>query len=170
MGKKKALVTGAGIGIGKGIAEELVRSGYDVAIHYNSTKDGAEKVANIGACSGVEAFTVQADLSDHNELVGMFETIRSKFDHLDLVVCNAGVTVSESFLKMDLEKFNFLNGVDWHGTFFTAQLAANNLLDTNTAGHIIIISSNQGHSVIPRGAAFGSVKAALSQFAKFISI
>lgn len=63
MEKKKALVTGAGTGIGQGIAAALGKAGYDVVVHYNASAAGAQETVRMVQAAGARAWAVQADLT-----------------------------------------------------------------------------------------------------------
>ena len=72
---KNALVTGAGTGIGRAIARVLAKAGYDVGLHCNASRDGAESAAAEIRTLGRHAEVFQADLSDLNAIGGMFEAM-----------------------------------------------------------------------------------------------
>jgi NAD(P)-dependent dehydrogenase (short-subunit alcohol dehydrogenase family) len=87
---KNILVTGASSGIGKAIAEQLANSGARVAIHYNKNKEAAEKLASqIGNNSAV----FKANLENKNECRQLFADVISSFNHIDVLVNNAGVSL-----------------------------------------------------------------------------
>ena len=80
MTRKIAMVTGAGRGIGKGIAIQLAKAGYDLAIHYSTTAEGAidtiEKVRALGA----RAELFHADIRDVEQIRAMFADFSEKFE------------------------------------------------------------------------------------------
>jgi glucose 1-dehydrogenase len=96
---KKALVTGAGMGIGQGIAVELARRGAEVAVHYAHTEPD-ETVARIERL-GAKAATVQGDLSEVSECEKTVEAAAEALGGLDTLVNNAGVTKALDFLDTD---------------------------------------------------------------------
>lgn len=97
---KNILVTGASRGIGKSIAEKLAEAGARVAIHYNTNKAEAEKLA-IQAGNGSAAF--QANLENKMECRKLFKEVLSSFGHLDVLVNNAGVSLSAPVKASDEE-------------------------------------------------------------------
>ena len=103
---RNALVTGAGTGIGRAIALELAKAGYDVALHCNGSRDGAESAAKEIRVLGRRAEVYQADLSDVAAIGGMFDAFKRDFDRLDLFVNNAGITLLAPFLEMTPEAFD----------------------------------------------------------------
>ena len=89
---RRALVTGAGMGIGQGIALELARQGAKVVVHYAHSEQGAlETVAEIRRNSG-EAIAVGGDLSQVHECERIVGEATQALGGLDILVNNAGVT------------------------------------------------------------------------------
>ena len=102
---KNALVTGAGRGIGKIIAIELAKHGYDVCISYcNSEETALDTKAQIEAL-GRRCVAVKADLSKLEEIPKLFEAYETAFGTIDLLVNNAGITKFKPFLEVDPEMF-----------------------------------------------------------------
>ena len=87
--KKRALVTGGGQGLGRAIAEELLRQGCDVAIHYRSSADGAEAVKK-DAPAGVRAESFSADLTQEDEARVLIEGAVDFLGGLDILINNTG--------------------------------------------------------------------------------
>jgi len=85
---KCVLLTGASKGIGKGVATYLMRTGAQVAIHYNSDKEAAEALVS-EFNNGSAAF--QADLSKEAAVFSLFEAVERHFKKIDVVILNAGV-------------------------------------------------------------------------------
>ena len=93
MEKKTALITGAGSGLGSGIARVLARNGYDVAIHTGTNAERARALAeSLAAEYGVRAEVFLADFSQAGGAQRLFAQFRERFDRLDLFVNNAGIT------------------------------------------------------------------------------
>ena len=101
---KKALVTGAGMGIGQGIAVELARRGAEVAVHYAPTEP-EETVSQIEKL-GAKAATVQGDLSKVADCERTVDTAAEALGRLDTLVNNAGVTKTLDFLDTDEETYD----------------------------------------------------------------
>lgn len=120
---KKALVTGASRGIGKGVALTLAKQGADVAINYNSKVEEAEKVVAEIKAMGREAFAIQADVSQSAQVAKMFEDIKAKWGKLDILVNNAGILSYGEFGKITEEQWDQLLGVNLKGQFLCAQEA-----------------------------------------------
>src|ERR1035437_1731423 len=118
-----ALVTGAGMGIGQGIAIELARQGADVAIHYASSAAGAiETVAEIQK-SGAKAIAIQGNLREVGECLRVVNAAASFLGGLDILVNNSGVTRTVDFLAMTQETYDEVFDLNIRGYFFCAQTA-----------------------------------------------
>ena len=91
-----ALVTGAGRGLGRGIAIELAKNGLSIAIHYGSSKEGANETASLcqeAAINNNQLFKlIQADLADSNSRDTIIEQLANRFGHIDALINNAGIT------------------------------------------------------------------------------
>lgn len=100
---KRALVTGAGQGIGKAIAEGLLKAGCDLAIHYYSDERGAREVAEFALSIGRKADCFQADLTDENAAVVLVKQATDFLGGLDVLVNNSGGLVARKVLgQVDL--------------------------------------------------------------------
>ena len=94
---KKALVTGASRGIGRGIALALAAQGADVIINYRGNAQQANAVAEEIKKLGRDSFIIQADVSNSIEVARMFEELKNKWGKLDILVNNAGIIDYASF-------------------------------------------------------------------------
>lgn len=135
---KKALVTGASRGIGKGIALALAEQGADVAINYRGSTDQANAVVEEIKKLGHAAFTVQADVSKVDEVGKMFEEIKSKWGKLDILVNNAGIIDYASFENIPEEQWDRILGTNLKGQFLCSQQAVKIM---RSPGRIICIAS-----------------------------
>jgi glucose 1-dehydrogenase len=118
---KKALVTGAGLGIGQGIAVELVRRGAEVAVHYAHTEP-EETVSQIEKL-GARAATIQGDLSKVADCERTVDTAAEALGGLDTLVNNAGVTKTLDFLDTDEKTYDSVFDLNIKGYFFLARRA-----------------------------------------------
>ncbi len=118
---KKALVTGGSRGIGRGIALALAKQGADVAINYHSNTQEAEKVVAEIQALGRDSFAVQADVSDKESVVKMFEEIKTKWEKLNILVNNAGIIKYGSFEELTEEDWDSILNVNLKGQFLCSQ-------------------------------------------------
>ena len=166
---KKALVTGAGMGIGQGIAIELARLGADVAVHYaHSEKDANDTVAEIER-SGRKHALVQGDLSEVGECERVVDEAAASLGGLDVLVNNAGVTRALGFLDTDEATYDEMLDLNMKGYFFCARRAVPFMLEAG-GGSIVNITSIHGHAGFPRHAAYAVTKGAINAFTRELSI
>lgn len=120
---KKALVTGASRGIGRGIALALAQQGADVAINYRSKKEEAEKVVAEIKRRGRDSFSVQGDVSNSASVAKMFEQIKTRWSKLDILVNNAGIVQFAPFEELTEEQWDQVLDVNLKGQFLCSQQA-----------------------------------------------
>jgi glucose 1-dehydrogenase/3-oxoacyl-[acyl-carrier protein] reductase len=164
---KRALVTGAGMGIGQGIAVELARSGADVAVHYAHTEPD-ETVREIEG-SGKRAPAVQGDLSRVAECERVVEEAADSLGGLDVLVNNAGVTRALDFLETDEATYDEVFDLNMKGYFFCARTAVPHMLEAG-GGSIVNITSIHGHAGFPRHAAYAATKGAINAFTRELAV
>jgi glucose 1-dehydrogenase len=149
-----ALVTGAGSGIGAGVARALGAAGASVIVNYVSNPDAAESVADDVRRHGVDAIAIQADVSNETEVREMFAKALTRLGTVDILVNNAGLQQDAPFTEMTVAQWNTVLGVNLTGMFLCAREAVREMIrrgarpEVSTAtGKIICISSV--HEVIP---------------------
>lgn len=163
---KVALITGAGVGIGKGVALEMARAGYDIALHYNGSKEQAQAVQQEILALGPRCEILGADLTDLAGLRGMFRAFEESFGRLDVFVGNAGLTLKGCLEDMEERDFDLMCALNWKGNYFGIQEAANLMKRQGTGGSIVLISSNHAFMQHPLCSCYGALKAALNKLCK----
>lgn len=166
---RKALVTGAGAGIGRAIALELARQGAAVAIHYAHSAEGAlATVVEIQQMGG-QAVALGGDLRSVEVCRQVVEEAARALDGLDLLVNNAGVTRALNFADTRENIYDEVFDLNMKGYFFCAQYALPYL--TQRAGSSIInITSVHGNAGFPRHAAYAATKGAIIAFTRELAI
>jgi L-rhamnose 1-dehydrogenase len=136
---KAVIVTGASRGIGRAIALGCARQGADVVVNYRSGP-GGEVVDEIRAL-GRRAVPVEADVADQATGQRMVEAALDAFGKVDVLVGNAGICPFQAFLDMPGDVMRRTTEVNYFGTFYAAQAAANQMVKQGTGGAIVAISS-----------------------------
>lgn len=151
---QKALVTGAGSGIGKAVAVALGRAGADVVVNYVAEPEQAEAVAEEVRREGVRAVAIRADVSQEGEVEAMFERAIAELGTIDILVANAGLQRDAPFETMTLKDWNTVLGVNLTGQFLCARAAVREFKHRGVkpevscaAGKIVCMSSV--HDTIP---------------------
>lgn len=135
----RVLITGAAKRIGRVIAIELSRRGFDVAIHCNTSRREAEEVSR--ECKGAPVF--QADLTSVAEIQRLFREVREQFGLLNCLVNNAARFTRIDALDITEADWDFIHDVNLKATFFCCQEAARQMREIG-AGRIVNISSLGG--------------------------
>lgn len=139
---KVALVTGAGSGIGKAIAERLAAEGARVVINYHpGGQHGGEEVAQEFHKRGWRAIALAANVDVRSEVEGMFQRVLSEFGRLDIAVNNAGIEIKRPFVEVPDEEWHRVMGVNLYGAFVVSQLAARQMIRQGGGGKLLFVSS-----------------------------
>lgn len=138
-----ALVTGAGSGIGQGIAGALAEAGADVVVNYHSEhgRSGAEQTGRAVEAARRRALLVVADIGLPDDVARLFDSARATFGKVDILVNNAAYMKRESALSMSVAHWEQAIRTNLTGPFLCSQRAANDMLARGADGCIINISS-----------------------------
>jgi glucose 1-dehydrogenase/3-oxoacyl-[acyl-carrier protein] reductase len=166
---RAALVTGAGMGIGQGIALELGRRGASVAVHYASSEAGARQTVEQIERAGGRAVAVRGDLGRVEECRRVVDEAARRLGGLDVLVNNSGVTRALDFLDTGQGTYDFLFNLNMRGYFFCAQRAVGYMLERG-GGSIVNVTSVHGQAGFPRHAAYAATKGAIIAFTRELAI
>jgi len=169
---KVAIVTGAGQGIGEGIAKKLSAEGAKVIVS-DINEDNAKKVAQ---AIGENAIGVKCDISNKSEVDNLIKQATEKFGKLDIMVNNAGIYPFKAFAEMTEEDWQKVQDVNLKGTFLTTQAATKVMKEGSKIVIVSSIAAIQGfagltHYCASKGGVNGFVRAAaLELSAKKINV
>lgn len=141
---KRILVTGAAKRVGRAITLSLAGRGARVLIHYGGSRKEAEETAAACAWKGMPAPLFQANLESVSEITRMFEEIRALGEPLDGLVNNAARFKRVPALEMTESDWDFIHSVNLKAVFFCCQQAAKIMVEQETGGRIVNISSMGG--------------------------
>ena len=146
-----SLVTGAGRGIGRGIAIELAKLGHAVVINYAGNASAADECLQLVRAAGGDGITVQADIALAEDRARLVKETLAAYSRIDLLVNNAGVapSVRADVLDAGEESFDRLININLKGPYFLTQLVARQMIaqvQSNAVGsfglpRIVTISS-----------------------------
>ena len=159
---KVVLITGGAQGIGKAIALELGKQGYDIVINYLSSKKEAEILKDkIIKDYGVRCIAIQCDVSKENEVDKIISTIEAKLGGVDILINNAAIDLSNLFHLKNAEEFRKTLDVNVVGAFNCSKRVYRHMIDQEY-GRIINISSTNGiNTYYPMCIDYDASKAAL---------
>ena len=155
---KSALVTGASRGIGRSIALQLASEGYNVAVNYAGNKEKAEEVVSEIKELGVDAFAIQANVANGDEVKAMIKEVVAQFGAIDVLVNNAGITRDNLLMRMKEQEWDDVIDTNLKGTFNCIQKVTPQML-RQPSGAIINLSSVVGAVGNPGQANYVATKA-----------
>lgn len=162
MMKKVVLITGGAKGIGKAIALELAKHGYDIVVNYLTSKQDANTLKKIIIEKyGVRCLAIQADVSKEDEVDKMISLIEDKLGGVDILVNNAAIDLSNLFHLKNAKEFRKTLDVNVVGAFNCSKRVYRRMLEKEY-GRIINISSTNGiNTYYPMCIDYDASKAAL---------
>ncbi|MDO8685643.1 MAG: 3-oxoacyl-ACP reductase family protein [Clostridiales bacterium] len=162
---KIVLVTGSSKGIGRSIALGMAREGADVAVNYNTDREGAVDVMEEIKKIGRKSIVIKADVGKVAEINEMFKKIREEFGKLDVLVNNAGIPGWTKLFDVTEEKWDLVINTNLKGTFFCS-LEAAKIMKENNGGSIINISSQCAALAVKHLFAYASSKGGIHAMTK----
>lgn len=125
-----SVVTGAGRGIGRGIAIELAKLGHAVAINYAGNAAAADECLQLVRAAGGDGFTVRADVASAADRTRLLTEVLAAYGRIDLLVNNAGVapSVRADLLEASEESFDRLININLKGPYFLTQAVARQMI------------------------------------------
>jgi 3-oxoacyl-[acyl-carrier protein] reductase len=162
---KTALVTGAGRGIGRGIAKRLAADGARVIINYSRSAAQAESLVDEIKAAGGDAFAIAGDVADLDAIATMFERIRERVSSIDILVNNAGRGSggTPTLETSTVADFDGMFALNTRGLFFVSQAAVRMMPD---GGRIVNLSSTGTQARVPGLSIYSGSKAAVEAFTR----
>ncbi|MFF1572541.1 bifunctional aldolase/short-chain dehydrogenase [Leifsonia sp. NPDC058292] len=152
-----ALVTGAASGIGKAIATRLAAEGACVVIADLNLEKAKAAAAELGSTD--VAIGVQADVTSEKDILAGIDAALLQFGGLDLVVNNAGLSISKPLLETTAADWDLQHNVMAKGSFLVSRAAAKVLIEQEMGGDIVYISSKNSVFAGPNNIAYSATKA-----------
>lgn len=167
---KTAMVTGGSHGIGRGIAIVLARHGYDIALTYNRREEDALKVKAEIESLGRRCFVYHGGFTDEDAPEMVVKEAIVSLGHLDLMVCNAGLTRHYSILNITNEQITDLFNLNYRAYLLCAKVAARHMVREKIKGNIIFITSSRGSRAYPEDMLYGGFKAGVERACESIAL
>jgi glucose 1-dehydrogenase len=166
---KRALVTGAARGIGRGCALELARAGAGVAVNDHQRHEAAEAVVAEIRALGREAVLVEGDAFEHASCQSIVARVLAAFGRLDILVSNPAFARRGDFLDYPIETFQKVVQGTLVAGFSMSQHVARHMVARGGGGKIVFISSVHARKPFARNVAYDASKAGLSHMAGTIA-
>lgn len=165
---KTALITGASGGIGRAIAIKMAKEGYNIVVHYNGSLENAEVTKQLCEKENVEAITYKCNVADFKEVEKMMADVKEKFNTIDLLVNNSGITKDSLILRMSEADFDDVISVNLKGCFNCIKHVSRTMM-RQKSGVIINITSVVGISGNAGQANYAASKAGVIGLTKTIA-
>ncbi len=165
---KVAIVTGAGRGIGKAVAEAYARAGADLALIARTAEEVTatdEAVRRLGR----RCLRYSGDVSQEDQVADFVKEVLGEFGRIDVLVNNAGVmTRPTDVVDFDVKKWDYTIAVNLRGPFLCTKMVLPTML-SQKSGSIINVTSMMGRGAYPRFAAYGVSKWGIEGFTRILA-
>jgi 3-oxoacyl-[acyl-carrier protein] reductase len=165
--EKKAVVTGAGQGIGRSIALKMAREGADVIVAEMNPDTGSQTTREI-VDLGRKALFLKVDVANRQQVQGMVEQVLNTWGKIDILVNNAGFDRPATLLKVNGEDWDAVLGVHLKGTMNCIQAVAPHMME-NRRGKIVNTSSVWGKAGAISEISYSSAKAGIIGLTKSVA-
>jgi 3-oxoacyl-[acyl-carrier protein] reductase len=165
---KSVLVTGGSRGIGKEVAIQYAEHGYHVIVNYISDQTDVEGLKREFNEKGIESLIVKADVSKEEEVEFLVKQAIEKFEKIDVLVNNAGITRDNLLMRMTKEEFDKVIEINLKGTFLVTK-AVSKYMMKKREGSIINLSSVVGVAGNAGQCNYSASKAGIIGFTKSIA-
>lgn len=162
-------MTGASRGIGRGIAEVFADEGADVVINDIKITTEANQLADEFRSRELRAMTVEADVSNRQQVEAMYEKIWNEFGPLDILVNNAGIETITPFLEITDEEWTRVTDVDLRGSWLCSQVFCRRVIAAGRIGSIVNIGSVQAAKILPGRTHYAPAKLGLEALTRNMS-
>ena len=168
MERKVALITGGSRGIGKKVAEEFAKHGYDLVINYVPDNTNLEELENDFKSLGAKALFVKTDVTNFEDCSNMVNKAIEEYGRIDVLVNNAGITKDSLLIRMKEEDFDKVININLKGTFNVTKNVVPFMIKQKE-GKIINISSVVGVVGNAGQANYSASKAGIIGFTKTLA-
>lgn len=163
---KRVIITGGSTGIGAAVAQRFIAEGAKVAV-WCRNPDNAKAIArDLPELSDVAA----VDVADPEGVDRAFAQSLARLGGLDVLICNAGISLRRSFVDIGREEFDRIMRVNVHGVFYVSQLAARHMLAEEQGGVILMTASTSGVTAYRYYADYNASKGALLAMMRTMAI
>ena len=163
---RTVLVTGAGKGIGAGIAMRFAEAGAEVAVNYHSSAAEAEQVVAAIEDLGRRAVAIQADTTIASEAQRLVETTAEVLGRLDVLINNAGLYPLAALEAMSEKEWDLVLDTNLKSVFLCTQAAAPQMKSQDDGGAIVNIASIEGESPAPLHSHYNAAKAGVLMYTR----
>lgn len=164
------LITGSSRGLGRALTLACAERGANVAVHYHTSEDAAREVAEGARQRGVEATTVQGDVTDPGAVERIFEGIETAIGPVDILVNNVGAFAPAHWTDLDFETWRRVMETNVNGTYLCSKRALPGMREYGW-GRIVNVgyASSEKGLVNPKNAPYFMAKAGVLMFTRMVA-
>jgi 3-hydroxybutyrate dehydrogenase len=165
---KSALITGAGNGIGKAIAQAFAREGAKVAIadiNFAAAVEAADQIKSDGGT----ALAIEMDVTNEKQVDSGIQLALDTLKALDILVSNAGIQIINPIVDFSLSDWRKLLAVHLDGAFLTTRAAMREMISSGRGGCILYLGSIHSHIASPNKSAYVAAKHGIAGLAKAVA-
>lgn len=174
MDRKKAIITGGEIGMGRGIALVLAKEGYDIAFSYypntQNVEGAIETTLSLLRERGAKGIPLPADLSKPDAPGAFFEEAVGSLGWVDLLVNNAGVNMPLPIQDITESNFDYLVSLDLRAYVMMMHYTARYMIDNGIKGCLINVSSSRGERAYANAGIYCGIKSCLNRMAEAFAL
>ena len=166
--EKSALITGAGSGIGKSIAETFAREGASVAIadlNFSAAQAVSKKINSAGG----RAIPIQMDVANEDQVNAGLEQVVQDFGGMDVLVSNAGIQIINPIVDFSFSDWRKLVAIHLDGSFLTTRAAMRAMISNRRGGTILYMGSIHSHIASPNKSAYIAAKHGIVGLSKAVA-
>ena len=170
LSNRVALVTGSATGIGRELLLSLAACGAHVAVHYRTSEDAAEDVAAKAREHNVEATTVQADVTEPDDVDALFDHVETDLGTVDTLVNNVGAFAPRHWEEIEFETWQTVIETNLNGTYLCAKRALPAMRERGF-GRIVNVgyASSEKGLVSPKNFPYFAAKAGVLMFTRMLA-
>lgn len=165
---KIILITGSSKGIGKDIALSFAKCGATIILNGHEDLEALEKTFEEIKIYNENSIMIFKDVSVYEDVLSMFKIIYSYFDHIDVLINNAGISNYDLITEINIDDWNNIINTNLNSVFYTTKIALQNMIQ-NKSGNIINISSIWGEHGSANEVAYSTSKGAVNSFTKAVA-
>lgn len=166
----RAVVTGGGRGIGRGISLALAEAGADVVLSYRSNAEAAQATVAAIEERGRKAVAVRADMGDPAQIATLVPESVAALGGVDILVCNAGMHHRTAFLDIAAAEWDEVLNADLRAPFLLSQAVARRMIAQGGGGRIVLISSISAEVAYPNLVHYQAAKAGVRMLGRGMAL
>ena len=166
---KSVVVTGAGTGIGRGVAIKFAEYGANVALHYSHSDTGARSAVEEIEAIGRKAIALQADFNEVDEVYKLAQEAEKFLGQIDILINNSGITTNIPFTEVTPNQFDTLFNVNMKAMYFMTQAVVKGMIKRGK-GAVINLTSVHANGAMSEHSLYAGTKGAIQSYTRTTAV